>query len=74
VAKITVPTPQARLVPADEVYEILGSDGTTYHYIFVRYQPPGGVFDASYSCTCPGYKYRQTCKHVVALRSLHESK
>lgn len=39
------------------VFEVVGSKGDTYHVSYA-----GGEGGAH--CTCPGFKYRQDCKHV----------
>jgi hypothetical protein len=39
---------------ASQLREVKGSKGDTYY-----------VDDEAHSCTCPGYTYRGTCKHVT---------
>lgn len=42
----------------DHVVKVLSSKGDKTYEVTVR---SNGV---AYMCTCPGYQYRQTCKHL----------
>lgn len=51
--------------PRPDVWEVPGSNGKTY---FVTREPGGGL---DYRCTCPGYLYRGSCKHVAEFQMNH---
>jgi hypothetical protein len=58
----TVAVPQVVVVQQDvDVIEIDGSKGNKYY-----------VNKRDMTCTCPGFTYRGTCKHVKELESAHE--
>jgi len=51
--------------PRADVWEVPGSKGKTYT---VTREPGGGM---DYRCTCPGYLYRGSCRHVAEFQMNH---
>lgn len=45
--------------PVEDRWEFQGSKGEVY---YVTREPGGGL---NYQCTCPGFTYRGSCKHVA---------
>lgn len=58
----------ARWCAGNEVFEktVEGSVGT-YEVTFNRFNP--GEYSCNWACTCPGFKFRGTCKHVKEAES-----
>lgn len=48
--------------------EVPSSDGTKTYTVSWGMQGHSSVCDYDYSCTCPGFQHRGTCKHVQTLR------
>lgn len=51
--------------PQPDRWEVPGSKGKTYT---VTREPGGGL---NYTCTCPGFLYRGSCKHVAEFQINH---
>lgn len=51
--------------PQPDRWEVAGSKGKTYT---VSREPGGGM---DYHCTCPGYLYRNSCRHVAEFQMKH---
>lgn len=49
------------------VYKVLSTSGVT-HYFGVTSGLNKGAVENDYFCSCPGFHYRQTCKHVDSLK------
>jgi hypothetical protein len=56
----------ARWCIENEFYHatVEGSNGETYSIEYGKHVP--GEYGANWSCTCNGFKFRKTCKHVDA--------
>lgn len=49
---------------------VLSSDGTTEYTVrWGRLYHPRRSTDYGYTCTCPGYEHRHTCRHVRELEA-----
>jgi hypothetical protein len=51
--------------PAADTWQVPGSNGKTYT---VSREAGGGM---NYQCTCPGFLYRNSCKHVAEFQMSH---
>jgi hypothetical protein len=59
---LTVETAYTCLTNEHWVRKVAGSDGSTHTVRFCR-QPHGPV-QYDYECSCLGFKYRRTCRHI----------
>lgn len=51
--------------PKPDVWTVEGSKGKIYT---ITREPGGGL---NYQCTCPGYTYRGSCRHVAEMQQTH---
>lgn len=55
----------APTAPQPDQWEVPGSNGKTYT---VTREPGGGM---NYQCSCPGFQFRGSCKHVAEFQMNH---
>ena len=51
--------------PGPDEWKVEGSNGRTYT---ISREPGGGL---DYRCTCPGFTYRGSCRHVAEMQQSH---
>lgn len=49
---------------------VRGSKGQKYHVTFGR-MPPNHRVQYDWTCTCQGFKFRRTCKHIAIAEKRH---